>query len=235
MYRSSPILLKTLKKFDSGRYHTWATGPEMHMTEEEGLWPYYWDTQIRVNTLAECFIPLAKNLENLKRYIDEKNEDALRSELNIVRLYLLKYEDVKSMRIHQAGPVAEEFTSIQLGTMLGKEGFGVHARDGVKKFAFKSDEEINDLINRELKKLYGEWEIPESQSDTLEKYIRLYEGNRWYHGNLTGKYMMEVQRMLETGQESEELYVAARKLFYNHKLFVYWLSDFNTPKKNGWP
>ncbi len=222
------------KEFDVGRYPTWATGPEMHLSDDQGLWPYYWDTQIRINTLAECFIPLAKNLINLKKYIAEENREGLYEELDIVRLYLLKYEDVKSMRIHQSGPVADELTSIQLGTMLGKEGFGVHARKGVAKYNWKSDEEIENQINKELKKLYEEWEISESQSDTLEKYIRLYEGNRWYHGNLTGQYMREVQAMLETGEESEELYVAARKLFYNHKLFVYWLSDFNTPKWNLW-
>lgn len=29
-----------------------------------------------------------------------------------------------------------------------------------------------------------------------EKHIRLYEGNRWPHGNMTGRYMREVQIVL---------------------------------------
>jgi len=222
------------KEVASGRYQRWATGPEMHLTEEQGLWPYYWDTQIRINTLAECFIPLAKSLVRLKEYIAEDNKQAFDKEFEFVRLHLLKYEDVKGLRVHQSGPVAEELSSIQLGTMLGKEKFGVHALGGIEKYPQRSEEEILELIDKELKKLRNEWKVSDEQWDTMEKHIRLYEGNRWHQGNLTGKYMREVQTMLEKGEESDELYVSARKLFYHHKLYVYWLSDFNTPKWNLW-
>ena len=222
------------KEIERGRYHTWATGPEMHLSEEQGLWPYYWDSHIRVNTLIECFIPLAESLIRLKKYIAEDNEAALNKELDFVRLQVLKYEDVKGMRIHQSGPVAEEFSSIQMGTMLGKENFGVHARDGIAKYPQRSVEEILVLIDKELTKLHKQWEVDDDQWDTMEKHIRLYEGNRWHEGNMTGKYMREVQTMLAKGKECEELYVSSRKLFYHHKLYVYWLSDFNTPKWNLW-
>jgi len=141
---------------------------------------------------------------------------------------------VKGLRVHQSGPVAEELSSIQLGTMLGKEKFGVHALGGIEKYPQRSEEEILELIDKELKKLRNEWKVSDEQWDTMEKHIRLYEGNRWHQGNLTGKYMREVQTMLEKGEESDELYVSARKLFYHHKLYVYWLSDFNTPKWNLW-
>lgn len=217
-----------------GRYKRWATGPEMHLSEEQGLWPYYWDTQIRINSRKECFIPLAKSLIRLRNYLEEGNQDALYNELvDVVRPHLLKYEDVKGMRIHQSGPVAEELTSIQLGTMLGKEGFGVHG-DIEKYTPWKTEEEIQSKIEKEIDKITEKWEFSEDQRDTLEKYLSLYEGNRWYHGNWTGQYLREVQDMLETREESEELYRAARKLFYHHKLYVHWLSDFDTPKWNLW-
>jgi len=222
------------KEVGKGRYPTWATGPEMHLSEEQGLWPYYWDTQIRINTLAECFIPLAKSLVRLKNYIAEDNQESLNKEFEFVRIHLLKYEDVKSMRIHQSGPVAEELTSIQLGNMLGKEGFGVHAQEGIAKYPQRSEEEILGLIDKELNKLHKQWKVSEDQWKTMEKHIRLYEGNRWNHGNLTGKYMRETQTLLEKGEGSVKLYEAARQLFYHHKLYVYWLSDFNTPKWNLW-
>ncbi len=222
------------KEIGRGRYKDWATGPEMHLTDEQGLWPYHWDTHIRVNTLAECFIPLAKSLVRLKACIAEDNQEAFTDEFEFVRRHLLKYEDVKGMRIHQSGPVAEELTSIQLGTMLGKEKFGVHAKEGISKYPQRSSEEILRLIDRELGKLRSEWKVSDEQWDTMEEYIRLFEGNRWHEGNMTGKYMREVQTMLETGEQSEHLYVSARKLFYHHKLYVYWLSDFNTPKWNLW-
>lgn len=228
---------KKWKQVASGRYKRWATGPEMHLSEEQGLWPYYWDTHIRINSRKEIFIPLAKSLKRLRKYIAEDNEDALNEELDFVRLHVLKYEDVKGMRIHQSGPVAEELSSIQLGTMLGKEKFGVHARHGIAKYPQRSVEEILDKIDNEINKLdvfAKEYNVSDDQMNTMEKYIRLYEGNRWHQGNLTGKYMREVQTMLAKGEESEELYVSARKLFYHHKLYVYWLSDFNTPKWNLW-
>lgn len=229
----SPAYAKWKEK-GRGRYKQWATGPEMHLSDEQGLWPYHWDTHIRMNTLAECFIPLAKSLVRLKTYIDANDQKAFDDEFDFVRRHLLKYEDVKGMRIHQSGPVAEELTSIQLGTMLGKEKFGVHAQGGIAKYPQRSTEEIIKLIDKELKKIRKDWNVKDEDWETMEKFIRLYEGNRWHEGNMTGKYMREVQSMLETGEESDNLYVSARKLFYHHKLYVYWLSDFNTPKWNLW-
>jgi hypothetical protein len=222
------------KEVGRGRYQRWATGPEMHLSDEQGLWPYYWDTQIRVNTLAECFIPLAKSLIRLQEYIEADDRAAFDEEFEFVRQHLLKYEDVKGMRVHQSGPVAEELSSIQLGTMLGKEKFGVHAGGGIEKYPQRSTEEILKLIDKELKKLRKDWKVSDDQWDVMEKHIRLYEGNRWHEGNMTGKYMRETQALLAKGEESEHLFVAARKLFYHHKLYVYWLSDFNTPKWNLW-
>ena len=222
------------KDVASGRYQKWATGPEMNMSEEQGLVPYYWDTQVRVNNLKESFMPLARSLKRLQEYIDTGDEQALYDEWeSFVRPHLLKYEDVKGMRIHQSGPVAEELTNLQLGTMLGKEGFGVHGE--IEKYTpWKTEEEIQKEIDDEIDKVYEKWEIPEDYRDTLVKYFQIFEGNRWYHGNRTGKYLGEVQAMLESGDNSEEMFVAARQLFYHHKLYVHWYSDFNSPKWSLW-
>lgn len=206
----------------------------MNMSEEQGLVPYYWDTQVRVNNLRESFIPLAGSLIRLQDYLDNGNEQALYNEWEeFVRPHLLKYEDVKGMRIHQSGPVAEELTSLQLGTMLGKEGFGVHGQ--IDKYTpWKTEEEIQKEIDDEIDKIYKKWEIPEAYRDTLEKYFQIFERNRWYHGNLTGRYLGEVQAMIETGENSDEMFTAARQLFFHHKLYVHWLSDFNRPKWYIW-
>ena len=222
------------KTVESDRYQKWATGPEMNMSEEQGLVPYYWSTQVRVNNLKESFMPLAKSLIRLQDYLDTGNDEALYDEWeSFVRPHLLKYEDVKGMRIHQAGPVAEELSNLQLGTMLGKEGFGVHGE--IDKYTpWKTEEEIQEEIDDEIDKIYDKWEIPAAYRDTLEKYFQIFEGNRWYHGNLTGQYLGEVQAMIETGENSVEMFTAARQLFYNHKLYVHWLSDFNRPKWYLW-
>jgi hypothetical protein len=222
------------RKDESGRYHTWATGPEMKMTNEQGVWPYYWDTYIKANILNVCFIPLAENLSRLEKYLNENNEDAILTELKAIRINLLKYEDVKSMYIHQSGPVADILSSYQLGTMLGAEGFGVHARKGVKKYAPSSPEEIEVKINKELDKYREEWKFTDSQVKILTPLVREYEAKKWDYSNETGKWMRKVQQLLSEGKNNNELFDAARLLFYSHKLFVYWLSDFNTPKWNLW-
>ncbi|OVE80273.1 hypothetical protein BVY01_00510, partial [bacterium I07] len=231
----------------TGRYSRWANkapgtlGKILNFSNEQGLWCYYWDIIDRMNTTYKCFLPLANNIVDLNNLVPDSpdytpppDQVKVNAILDELRFTLLKYEDVKSMHIHQAGPVAEWLSPYQLAAMLAWEGLGVHCRHGAARYKFQSESDIEKRVRKEIKAVSEDFNFTPEQYEICESYLLDYETKRAEYSNATGKAILSAQSRMNRNENGPELFKDARDVFWNHKLMVYWLSDFNTPKWNLW-
>ncbi|MCD6393387.1 MAG: DNRLRE domain-containing protein, partial [Planctomycetes bacterium] len=157
-----------------GRYTNWATGPEMGLSREQGILPYYWDVISRGGILCEqSRIPLMKNLDKLDTAIEKGDEEAVRAALREARALLLVWEYVRQTRWYDTGPIAEILSPRQIAVLWGKPGYGIFAKMTPDRWEAKSKEEA---IGKAIESLKEQLELTPEKVEAITPLIRKHEG-----------------------------------------------------------
>jgi hypothetical protein len=215
------------RESEPGRYTNWATGPEMDLSLEQGLLPYYWTVITRGGILCEqSRIPLMKNLDRLDAAIEKGDEEETRAAMRQARELLLVWEYVRQTRWYDTGPIAEVLSPRQLAVLWGKPGYGIFAKMPPDRWDVESKEEaILDAIE-DLEK----FELTPEKIEALAPLIRKHEGLECDYRIKIGQSLRDIDELLAEGNDSTEIFNAVRRLHFSHEMFLYHQSYYNTPR-----
>jgi len=212
------------------RYTHWVES--CRMSKEQAILPYYWEITIRGEFLQpRCRLPLMEGLTQLDELIAQGNEEAVRVELKKVREYLLVWEYIRETRWYDSGPLAEELAPLQLGILWGQEIFGKM----MKKYADRSwkrltPKELERTIRETVEKTRERLELTPEQAAIVDPIIAENERLEHFYVERFMDTLAEIQDRIGRGEDDNRMLDCVRRLHYNHELFLYHQSTFNTPR-----
>lgn len=212
------------------RYTRWVES--CRMSKEQAVLPYYWEIIIRGEFLQpRCRLPLMEGLTRLDELIAQGNEDPVREELKKVREYLLVWEYIRETRWYDSGPLADELSPLQLGILWGQEIFGKM----LKKYADGSwkrltPKELDLAIRETVDKTRERLELTPEQAAIVDPIVAENERLEHFYVERFMDTLEEIQGRIARREDDDRMLGCVRRLHYNHELFLYHQSTFNTPR-----
>jgi len=212
------------------RYTGWVES--CRMSKEQAILPYYWEVIIRGEFLQpRCRLRLMQGLTRLDDLIAQGNEAAVRQELEKVREYLLVWEYIRETRWYDSGPLADELSPLQLGILWGQEIFGkMLNKYGNSSWKRLSPQELEQAIRETVEKTRERLELTPEQAAQVDPVVAENERLEHFYVERFMSTLEEIQGRIARGEDDERMLDCVRRLHFDHELFLYHQSTFNTPR-----
>ncbi|UCE49507.1 MAG: DNRLRE domain-containing protein [Phycisphaerales bacterium] len=223
---------------DNSRYKKWTVDPELNLTGDQRIYPYYWDIVVDGEIIMPySYYPFSRSILKLDSLIQNKDVKGLK-EWHKARLrYAHVWEYNKEQRWYETGDVIEILSPYQAALIWLRKNKDVSGINGIlakyhigRPNLTRSD--IDKRVKRELEEINDNLDLTPSRRKVIEPFIERQERTRNHYFNLCNAAAQDVFALLDQKKNGVEMIDALGRFMIYHDKYLYHDSQYQMVR---WP